>query len=304
MRPGLVVVVVALVASLSAACQSDDDPSPSSSPPSSSSPSPSPSPSGQAIEYVALGDSYTAAPLVPTTDVAQSCLRSTGNYPHLVAAQRPEIRLLDVSCSGADTTDMTGRQSSRGQTQEPQLDAVSAETDLVTIGIGANDFRFFGSLAVSCLQLAETDPKGSPCRRNNGGAAGTNRLLDRLPRIQQRIMGVIGEVRERAPDATVVVVNYPQILPKKGTCPSVMPLADGDYAFLDEVNEALSDAVLAAAEESGVVSVDVYAASRGHDVCSDEPWVNGVITDPGQALALHPFAAEQQAVAELILDEL
>ena len=39
--------------------------------------------------YVALGDSYTAAPLVPSTDTSNGCLRSSGNYPSLVAAAMP-----------------------------------------------------------------------------------------------------------------------------------------------------------------------------------------------------------------------
>ena len=36
--------------------------------------------------YVALGDSYTAAPFVPLTDVASGCYRSSNNYPRLLAA--------------------------------------------------------------------------------------------------------------------------------------------------------------------------------------------------------------------------
>ena len=44
--------------------------------------------------------------------------------------------------------------------------------------------------------------------------------------------------------------------------------------------------------------------SRGHDVCSDDPWVNGAVTQPTRALAYHPFAVEQQAVADLVRDAL
>ena len=47
--------------------------------------------------------------------------------------------------------------------------------------------------------------------------------------------------------------------------------------------------------------VDVYALTEGHDICSDDPWIAGRDTVPGQALAFHPFAAEQQAVAEEIV---
>ena len=37
--------------------------------------------------YTALGDSYTAAPFVPSTDLAEGCLRSNGNYPALLAEE-------------------------------------------------------------------------------------------------------------------------------------------------------------------------------------------------------------------------
>ena len=46
-------------------------------------------------------------------------------------------------------------------------------------------------------------------------------------------------------------------------------------------------------------------ASAGHDICAGaDAWVNGINTDLTRAVAFHPFAEEQQAVADLILDEL
>jgi hypothetical protein len=44
--------------------------------------------------------------------------------------------------------------------------------------------------------------------------------------------------------------------------------------------------------------VDMYAASRGHDICSAAPWVNGRVTDRQRALAYHPFAAGMRADAD------
>jgi hypothetical protein len=37
------------------------------------------------LKYVALGDSYVAAPLVPVTDVANGCFRSSAHYPSICA---------------------------------------------------------------------------------------------------------------------------------------------------------------------------------------------------------------------------
>ena len=64
-------------------------------------------------QYVALGDSYTAAPLVPPTDTTTICLRSAVNYPALVAEAMSGTMLTDVSCSGASTRNTTEPQTGR-----------------------------------------------------------------------------------------------------------------------------------------------------------------------------------------------
>lgn len=64
----------------------------------------------------------------------------------------------------------------------------------------------------------------------------------------------------------------------------------------------LVEAVSDAATEADVEYVDVWTPSEGHDICSDDPWVNDVTDGPEGAYNLHPFPAHQAAVADLILD--
>jgi lysophospholipase L1-like esterase len=251
--------------------------------------------------YVALGDSYTAAPLVPSTDTGDGCLRSSHNYPALVAAALPSADFVDVSCSGADSTSLVGVQQTPSGAKPPQFDALSRRTDLVTIGIGGNDSNLFGTLVGTCSQLRERDPAGSPCRdRLTGGAS--DPIGTALRDIRAHVRAVVAGIRDRAPRATVVVVGYPQIVPPSGTCPE-LPLAAGDYAYARRINKGLADAVRLGARRADAY-VDVFAASAGHDICSADPWINGAQTDPSRALAFHPFAAEQQAVARLVLKAL
>src|SRR3954471_15153979 len=116
--------------------------------------------------YVALGDSYSAGPLIPTTDLAGGCARSDHNYPSLLAARLHVARLVDVTCSGASTADLTHVQRPfQGARVPPQLDAVTPHTDLVTVGIGGNDLDLFGTLVATCTRLRDSDPSGSPCGR-------------------------------------------------------------------------------------------------------------------------------------------
>ncbi|HET6626424.1 MAG TPA: SGNH/GDSL hydrolase family protein [Nocardioidaceae bacterium] len=261
-------------------------------------PTTSASPSYQ--RYVALGDSYTAGPYVPNTDLANGCLRSSGNYPSLVAAALDVDTFVDVSCSGADTRDLLRPQHTfRDASVPPQLDAVTAATDLVTLGIGGNDFDLFGTLLQTCTRLRDLDPAGAPCTAQLD-AQGTD--LDRqTARIGHRVATAINEVQTRAPRATVLLVGYPRLTPATGTCPKLLPLARGDYRLAEHVAASLSTSMSHAAEQVGAGFIDVYAASAGHDICAAEPWVNGRLTDQEAALAFHPFSTQMQAVADLVV---
>ncbi|NYD40204.1 SGNH/GDSL hydrolase family protein [Nocardioides panaciterrulae] len=262
-------------------------------------PAPGRSPRHRA-RYVALGDSYTAAPLVPPTEFRSGCLRSGRNYPARVAARSPRTRLVDVSCSGADTASMTHSQRIGDGRVPPQLDAVTRRTALVTLGIGGNDFGLFGTLVGECTRLRSSDPTGSPCR-DRFTAGGTDLLAQDLPRIRDHVAGVVARIHRRAPHARIVVVGYPQIIPAHGTCPRLLPLATGDYRWARRVNEGLASAVRRGSRRADAY-VDVFGHTRHHDICARHPWINGQVTDPNRALAYHPFAVEQAVVARLVLD--
>lgn len=293
-------LLLALTAPVLAGCADDGRAEPAAERTSEAPASPSAEPSvgtGEFPRYVALGDSYTAAPLVPETDRSDGCLRSSGNYPSLVAEAFEGTALADVSCSGADTTSLIGVQRTfDGAAQPAQLDAVTEDTSLVTLSIGGNDFGLFSALVGGCAQLAQTDPDGSPCTD-----VGVGEATEVLAKIEQRVASVVEGIRDRAPDARILVVGYPQIVPQGKESCDALPLAAGDLPFARTVNEGLADALAEGARRAKTEYVDVYSLTEGHDICSDDPWIAGRDTVPGQALAFHPFAAEQQAVAEEIV---
>ena len=61
--------------------------------------------SAAAEEYVSLGDSYTAGPLIPVQVPLFGCLKSNNNFPNLTTRELG-LSLKDASCSGAETEDM------------------------------------------------------------------------------------------------------------------------------------------------------------------------------------------------------
>ena len=245
--------------------------------------------------YVALGDSYTAAPLVPPTDTSTICLRSGVNYPALVARAMPGTHLTDVSCSGATTANTVEPQQGRTGTVPPQLGALRRGTDLVTIGLGGNDGRLFATMTMRCTKLAAADPTGRPC----ADALGAD-LPAALTQVHRNLVGVVRDVRTRAPHARVLLVGYPEIVPATGSCRD-LPLATGDYAYARQVIEGLNRAVRGAAADTKAEYVDVWADTRGHSICAADPWINGRVTSAERALAYHPMAPEQQAVARAIV---
>ncbi|MDQ3466096.1 MAG: SGNH/GDSL hydrolase family protein [Actinomycetota bacterium] len=246
--------------------------------------------------YVALGDSFTAGPGIPRQVGAEGCGRSGRNYPSLLAERLDVESFTDVSCNGADTTHLRGAQRTGDGRVVPQLGALTRNTDLVTLGIGGNDFAVFGQLVTLCPLVRGADPAGAPCRAFFG-QDGADALLDSVPRLRDRLVRALSQIMRRAPGADVVLVGYPRIVPVRGTCPGQLPFAERDYRYADRVERALNATLRRAAQSQGAVYVDTFGPSRGHDVCAGpRAWVNGRAGGP-TAAAYHPFARGMAGVA-------
>ena len=232
---------------------------------------------------------------MPVTDVANGCFRSSNNYPSLVAKRLGAV-LDDRSCGGARTVDFRRRQF---PDVPAQLSAVKPGVDLVTIGVGGNDESVFSRLVNSCPALRDRDPEGAPCQEAMR-SGGSDILLTALDRTAPLVAELVREIRQQAPNAKVLVIGYPQIVSADDACDE-LPLAQGDYAYAEQVNLALTEMLRKAAKASGATYVDVWAASQGHDICSDDPWVNGAVNAEQEAARYHPFAKEQAAVADLVV---
>jgi lysophospholipase L1-like esterase len=241
--------------------------------------------------YVALGDSYTAAPYVPLTDVARGCFRSSHNYPKLVATALRVDDLQDRSCTGARTADLLGRQRmASGRSVPPQLDALSRNTDLVTVGIGANNGHLYARLATICRLTRKICPLYDE-------RATLGRIVDQ---VGPALVSALQQVRKRSPTARVLLVGYPKLLPQRGDCQRLPRMRPRDRATFRNINLRLRQQMSAAARATGVEFVDFYRASIGHDVCSQHPWIQGRTGNGRQGAALHPLPAGQAALARLV----
>jgi len=202
--------------------------------------------------YVALGDSYTSGPLIPT-QVDLNCVRSNRNYPAVTASTIGSSSFVDVSCGGATTNDILNPGSGQlGITVPPQIAAVTAATALVTVGIGGNDIGF-SDIITTCAQDSLDNPFGTPCK-NRYTAGGTDQLQARIAATAPKVANVLRAVRAAAPNARVLVVGYPAILPDTGYgCWPTVPIAFGDVPYLRGVEKSLN-AMLANTAASWVMA--------------------------------------------------
>lgn len=236
------------------------------------------------LHYVALGSSYAAGiglgDKVPNSPPV--CMRGEGSYPR-VLAQNIGARLTDASCSGSTTKQILDE----GQAGlEPQIKAVTKDTDLVTITVGGNDLGYVGDMMRAAGLF--------------GGLRGPLQSADARPyrELRKAIVAVLQEVRKRAPKSRIFLVTYPAVLPENGTCARLGLNAGEADTFRAIAKQLAATTRSAASSIQGTRVVDAARQSNGHDACSAQPWTTG--SHPNEGFAFHPTRVGAQAVAEMI----
>lgn len=256
--------------------------------------------------YVSLGDSYTAAPLVPSpTGNPILCGRSTNNYPSDVARAIAPASFTDASCSSATTADMTQPQNLYNlQTNPPQFNALAPADQLVTVGIGGNDAGLIG-VAEECAKLDATTPTGTPCK-NHYTAGGSDPNVAAINATGPKVANVLSGIHSKAPSAKVLIVGYPDGLPTNGTaCWPFVPITAGDITYFNGLEQQLNQVIATAAANNNATFVDTWNSSIGHDACKPPgvAWVNGIVPTSA-AFPLHPNQAGEANMARQVLTAL
>jgi len=257
--------------------------------------------------YVALGDSYTSAPLVPNQHGEPiDCGRSDHNYPSLVAQAFKVGTFIDASCGSAQTKHMTEPQTDLplGGTNPPQFNALRRDATLVTVGIGGNDAGLVG-VAEKCAELGATNPTGTACR-DYWAPGGNDKVAAKIEAAKPKIAGVLQGIHQRTPNARVAIVGYPDPLPKNGeSCYPMVPLSPDDIRYIDELIVRINAMIAGQAAANDAEFVDTYTDSGGHDVCKLPPnrWFEGLVpTEP--AYPLHPNGKGEASMARSAIAQL
>jgi lysophospholipase L1-like esterase len=203
------------------------------------------------VRYAALGDSYSSG--VGTGNYyasSGSCHRSPQGYPALWAARHRVSSFTFAACAGAKTADVRNN----------QLGGLSAATTLVSITIGGNDAGF-ATVLENCILQSDAG-----CKAAVDSAEAFARTT--LP---GRLRSVYGAIRRHAPRASVVVLGYPRLYQRHGTCLAGMDEAKRGYlnGGADVLDSVIRTQV---GRYRGFRFVDVRAAFAPHEICSPGTW--------------------------------
>jgi lysophospholipase L1-like esterase len=233
-----------------------------------------------------------------------------------------DLQLVDVTCSGATIPDLTGNQTASGTQVAPQFDAVTPDTRLVTLTIGGNDLGF-ADIAANCASLSGPD---GPVRAGDGSSPSCEATYVRngVDSLEQRIDGdvkrslttALATLKGLAPNATIVLVDYPAIAPDADHTPSggcwtnplqdddALPFTNADLPYLQKTQQELNEMLQEVAGTAAVDNASDYTDSLAHTACaSSDPWVHGVVID-GFSVAprsLHPTQAGADALAQSVV---
>lgn len=279
----------------------------------------------------ALGDSYSSGEgsgsYYPETNTNHgthrwnACRRGKYSWPRLVVlpgsddalgtkvdAFDPNYELGFVACSGADTANVRGidfygeswhppswdhpeeYQDGNGQFHEvAQIESgvLDVNTTLVTFTLGGNDEHAFTEAIQECNELGPScgdDPEFLPKYK---------RLIDKM---KPRLKSVVREIREKAPNAHIVLLGYPEIFSRSAvddTCPeSVFIDSDGAAALakLADHVDLREEEIRLELEDEGLTmyQTDPIEEFVGHGVCDDGAWINGVVVGPSGEGDYHP----------------
>ncbi|MBR8740688.1 SGNH/GDSL hydrolase family protein [Nocardiopsis sp. MG754419] len=259
--------------------------------------------------YVSLGDSYSsgdgAGDYDPETAEPGECWRSENAYPKLIEQEFDfEGALAFYACSshrGAQMLDQIG-------TPESQLERVTENTSLVTVGIGGNDLGFIPVLRTCIVRM--------PLLERSACTDQEDEVTEKMDEFEDTLTEVLTEIRDRAPDARVLVLGYPRLFPEE---PPGMyyTLSTGDQLWLNTVaqrfNERIRDTafsvdgeVYGSRQVGSVEYVNVFSALSGHEVSEENAWLNGIVLgELGEGLrvdraSFHPTAEGQRSIAERV----
>nr|WP_260611459.1 hypothetical protein [Streptomyces sp. WAC04770] len=212
-----------------------------------------------------------------------ACRRSDNSWPRKILLpgqstslgelsdnKSDRVDFLDVSCSGAKTSQLTsgdptpwGRMGNYHEKSQIDSGVLSPDTTLVMLTIGGNDGDNFTNAVTNCYIVGVCDPADYTGRVDQA-VADTGWLIDEIALV--------------APNAQIVLMGYPRLV-------SDEQCVAADFDALNQLADYVRDkqkAKVAELNKAGtkVAFADPIPAFRGHGICDSDEWIHRVVAGP------------------------
>ncbi len=280
---------------------------------------PPPSPAGPErsdIQVAVIGDSTAAGVgntlLADPSDTDIACERSQDAYARVLESATGWA-VENLACASATIAEgLLGAQERRPVTPAPQVGVLKSITSLhvVIVSIGANDMGW-SDFVTYCYAVSRCDDQA------------TERLVERrLDTFRLQYAQLLQQLSDLPTRPGVIITSYYDPFGDTFDCPALVDpqgpeVTPTGYGFgpdpgednqleklrqkidpLRSVMNQLTTVLVQGAEAFGFTAVQ--PTFDGHELCSDQPWVQG-FDDP---YPFHPNAAGQLAIAAAQLPEL
>ena len=188
------------------------------------------------------------------------------------------------------------------------LDRIGSSVDYVTMTIGGNDVKF-ADIITKCV--TESSYLNSFLGKESKLEKELNNLWNNIGNTMRDIERVYKSVHSKAPNATIIIAGYPQLLERsgKGFFNSEWEtwLINGKVSQFNDQIESLVNRCKASMK---IEFVDVEEAFQGHEAYADDEWINGVILlwkdqdfkapNVASSYSVHPNGKGAQAYARCV----
>jgi lysophospholipase L1-like esterase len=212
------------------------------------------------------------------------CHRHGRAYPNAIREQLSVLaqNAIFLACAGAETRHIgadvgpaasfpaspPGVHGGQHQLQNLQDFAVAGGApDLITVGIGGNDAGF-GGIMKKCLAPLDSCTEPDFAGRTISTINGT---------MFRNVLSTLKKLRDEFEPATIVAFGYPSIIDDPAHwCKGFATVGEDERTWIkNEVLPTINEAIKDAADEAGVVYVDITSVTAGRGICSPEELING-----------------------------
>lgn len=230
---------------------------------------PPPVGSSGTVDYVNLGDSYSAGFGSGMLEAGPlpGCLQGSGpTHVTKIAALSSVELTMDAACAGLTTTQIAGVVS--------EISPYLATAELTTLTLGGNDLDLRG-LVLACSTMG-TD---AACDRAVGMTAA---LLPSVSASAHRTLQLL----DQATSGDILVLGYPRLFTASA---GDQPLMSAEHAReLNKLSDALNRAIRTATRGTDATFVSVMGRFDNHGLGATDSWIYFNLANLNDPFNLHP----------------